>query len=50
MAVYSQEDGKEMTIVALPLIFQNFHDERKSPSDQVLTELMEIHQQEHRRE
>jgi uncharacterized metal-binding protein len=33
-------DGKEMTIVALPLIFQNFQEEKKQPSEPILAEIM----------
>ena len=32
--------GQEMTLVALPLIFQNFRDAHKSPSRPVLDEMM----------
>jgi uncharacterized metal-binding protein len=35
-------NGKDMTIVALPLIFQNFHNAKKSPSEPVLAEMMEM--------
>ena len=37
-----QIDGQERTIVALPLIFQNFVEAKKSPSEAVLAELMEM--------
>ncbi len=35
-------DGQEMTLVALPVIFENFHDAGKSPSESVLAEMMEM--------
>ncbi len=35
-------NGKEMTLVALPLIFQNFHEAKKFPSEPVLSEMMEM--------
>jgi hypothetical protein len=34
-------NGKKMTIVALPLIFQNFWEAKKQPAESVLTELAE---------
>jgi uncharacterized metal-binding protein len=37
-----QVGGRELTFVALPLIFQNFIDARKSPSTSTLNELMEM--------
>lgn len=33
--------GREVTLVALPLIFQNYWDAKKSPSEPVLNEIME---------
>lgn len=33
-------NGQEMTLLALPVIFQNFHEANKSPSEAVLEELM----------
>ncbi len=35
-------NSKELAIVALPLIFQNFLDVKKSPSEPVLAEMMEM--------
>jgi hypothetical protein len=35
-------DGQEMTLVALPLIFQNFRDARKPPSAPLTAEMMEM--------
>jgi hypothetical protein len=35
-------NGQEMTLVALPLIFQNFRDAKKAPSEGVLAEVMEM--------
>jgi hypothetical protein len=35
-------NGQEMTLVALPLIFQNFRDAKKAPSEEVLAEVMEM--------
>lgn len=35
-------NGQEMTLVALPLIFQNFRDAKKAPSEGVLAEMMEM--------
>lgn len=35
-------NGKEMTLVALPLIFQNFHAAKKFPSEPVISEMMEM--------
>ncbi|MCE1255540.1 MAG: putative zinc-binding protein [Anaerolineae bacterium] len=34
--------GKEITLIALPLIFQNFLDNKKGPSETVMVELMEM--------
>ena len=33
--------GQEITMLALPVIFQNFHEAKKSPSEAVLAEMME---------
>lgn len=35
-------NGHEMTLLALPLIFQNFRDAKKAPSEGVLAEVMEM--------
>lgn len=35
-------NGQEMTILALPVIFQNFYEAQKSPSEVVLVEMMEM--------
>jgi uncharacterized metal-binding protein len=35
-------NGTEMTMIALPLIFQNFHAAKKFPSEPVLNEMMEM--------
>ncbi len=35
-------DGQEMTLVALPVIFHNFHEAGKPPSESVLAEMMEM--------
>lgn len=35
-------DGREMTLVALPLIFQNFRDSKKAPSEAIAREIMEM--------
>jgi hypothetical protein len=35
-------DGKEVTLIALPLIFKSFHEEQKPPSDAVGVELLEM--------
>jgi hypothetical protein len=35
-------NGREMTLVALPLIFQSFRDAKKPPSEPVLAEMMEM--------
>jgi uncharacterized metal-binding protein len=34
--------GEEITLVALPVIFQNFHEERKQPGEAALAEMMEM--------
>lgn len=35
-------DGREVTLVALPVIFQNFRDAKKAPSEAALAELMDM--------
>jgi uncharacterized metal-binding protein len=35
-------NGKEMTLIALPLIFQTFQEGHKSPSEVVVTEMMDM--------
>jgi hypothetical protein len=37
-----QVNGKEMTLVALPLIFQNIQEANKAPSDQTTAEIMDM--------
>ncbi len=36
-----QINGREITLIALPVIFQNFRDAQKAPSEAVLAEIME---------
>ena len=36
-----QVHGREVTLIALPVIFQNFQDAQKAPSEAVLAEIME---------
>jgi hypothetical protein len=35
-------EGKEMTLIALPVIFQQFQEAGKAPGNDVLGELMEV--------
>ena len=37
-----QVNGQEMTLLALPVIFQNFQEAKKAPSEAVLAELMDM--------
>ncbi len=37
-----QIHGREVTLIALPVIFQNFRDAQKAPSEAVLAEIMEM--------